>query len=475
MAKFDFFPRTFFSSIISDDSVHGSMLRLVALLSLTIFTAEAVIMTILGYAGPDNKLIEGLIDSVLLTAAVFPVLYFFIVKNLENKNQALTDARERVRNTCDRLEQRVVERTRKLNRVVVRARSREHEMSVLGEVSHLFQTCRTFDEARDVAAKELPRLFSGASGALMMVNSDGSSLEKIAEWGDFRGFKEGCNMSKCPATFSKDQQRSKAKYGVSDCSQLMPSESAWNICLPMKSFGQAVGTLFLEAPRGMADGGKMDDQLVRGRTTFYQTVAESLSVSIANLRLREELEQQALRDPLTGLYNRRYLVDYLERELMRTAREALPLSIIMLDIDHFKRCNDTYGHDAGDTVLKELAAVLDEWTRGEDVVSRHGGEEFVVVLPGTDPETAMRRADVLREAVAALNLSHQGQELGQITISAGVATCPDLVKDKAALIRAADQAMYRSKQNGRNRVTLAADQTGGTSPSSDEQLLKLSA
>jgi diguanylate cyclase (GGDEF)-like protein len=182
---------------------------------------------------------------------------------------------------------------------------------------------------------------------------------------------------------------------------------------------------------------------------------EQISMALANMQLRETLRNQSIRDPLTGLFNRRYAEETLPRELHRAAREKTSVGLLMLDVDHFKRFNDTFGHEAGDYVLKEIAATLQQHTRKGDVLSRMGGEELLVLLPGSDMEHTLLKAEALRAAVASLDLSHRGSSLGTITTSIGVAISPKHGEAPDDVLRAADRALYRAKQRGRNRVESA--------------------
>jgi two-component system, cell cycle response regulator len=172
------------------------------------------------------------------------------------------------------------------------------------------------------------------------------------------------------------------------------------------------------------------------------------------LSAREALREQAIRDALTGLFNRRYLEEALERELRRAEHGAEPLSVLMLDIDHFKRFNDTHGHAAGDALLRQLGALLEARTRREDVPCRYGGEEFVIILPGAPLDVALRRADNLRQTVRQAKVEWEGKCLGIVTVSAGVACFPQHGTDGKALLAAADQALYRAKHEGRDRVVV---------------------
>lgn len=162
-----------------------------------------------------------------------------------------------------------------------------------------------------------------------------------------------------------------------------------------------------------------------------------------------------MRDPLTGLFNRRHLEETLELELHRSARRGEPLSVVMFDVDHFKTYNDTFGHDAGDLVLQQLSKLVQQVIRAGDVACRYGGEEFLLLQPGMSAEHAVRRAEGLREAAAKLALEHRGSTLGSVTLSLGVATYPDHTRNGAELIRRADEALYRAKRGGRNRTEVA--------------------
>jgi len=172
--------------------------------------------------------------------------------------------------------------------------------------------------------------------------------------------------------------------------------------------------------------------------------------------LREKLHEQAMHDKLTGLYNRHYVEEWFGLELRRAQRHGRPIAAIMLDVDHFKRFNDSFGHEAGDLVLRELAGALRRSTRGSDVASRYGGEEFLVLLPECPLDAALRKAEQLREEVAKLELRYDGRPLGPVSVSLGVASFPDHAKESAELLRRADEALYLAKQAGRNRVVAYA-------------------
>ena len=197
------------------------------------------------------------------------------------------------------------------------------------------------------------------------------------------------------------------------------------------------------------------DELSQPVLLVAKMFAEQVSLSIANIRLREELRNQSIRDPLTGLYNRRYLEETMEREIRRAVRSEQGLGVLMLDLDHFQKFNDTHGHDAGDTVLRETAWFLLKSVRAEDLVCRFGGEEFVVILPVADLKVTQARAERIRTKLHELTVMHQGQSEGMVTVSVGVAELPQHPTSHHELLGAADAALYRAKREGRDRVAVA--------------------
>ena len=200
-------------------------------------------------------------------------------------------------------------------------------------------------------------------------------------------------------------------------------------------------------------------QLVTARSALEQEVAKRLWAEEELTWSNRRLHDQAMRDTLTGLYNRRYLEASFERELLRARRGGERLGLMIIDIDHFKRCNDTFGHAAGDGVLRAVAKYMQSQTRGEDILCRYGGEEFVLVQSKASAETVLQRAEKFREGVPEVEIEHEGRRVGSVTLSIGVAIFPDHGADGQALLQAADEALYRAKQTGRNRVVIYGSKT----------------
>jgi diguanylate cyclase (GGDEF)-like protein len=215
----------------------------------------------------------------------------------------------------------------------------------------------------------------------------------------------------------------------------------------MMAQSETLGLLYLCTPQ--------HDSLSAPKQQLARTVAEQVALAISNLRLRETLQQQSIRDPLTGLYNRRYLEEALEQAVCRARRDRSPIGAIILDIDHFKQFNDTFGHDAGDLVLQEVAQFLQSRIRGSDIACRYGGEEMTLILPGATLEETVQRAEVMCQELKYLSLRHGGQTLGAITASFGVASFPQHAVTVATLLQAADAALYQAKWAGRDRVVVA--------------------
>jgi diguanylate cyclase (GGDEF)-like protein len=218
------------------------------------------------------------------------------------------------------------------------------------------------------------------------------------------------------------------------------------LCLPLQVAAEPLGWLYLSAP-GRDGVPKMP---------IAVAAAEQMAQALANMRLRENLRDLSVRDPLTGLFNRRYLAESLGREMARSKRRQLPLTVMMMDLDHFKAFNDNYGHAAGDAVLVAFSRLLHQNFRSEDIACRLGGEEFIMIMPEMDRIVAERRAEeMLRDAVS-IQLVHEGRELPPVTVSIGLAMFPEDGATPDAMMQAADRGVYRAKAEGRNRVCFAA-------------------
>lgn len=323
------------------------------------------------------------------------------------------------------------------------------EVTLLNGMGDSLQKCQTTTEAYRVISKTAPQIFPGQSGALYIFNDAHTRIEATAKWGELKG-PASFHPSACPALQETKIQviecANKAKQcGDTDILACGPI----SVCVPLVTQNESFGVLSLHGVLG--NGLQERDRWKR----LITMVADHLTLSLANLRLREQLLEQSIRDPLTGLFNRRYLDETLERELCRANRLQHPISVIMLDIDHFKHYNDTYGHDGGDALLREVSVFLQTFVRGDDIVCRYGGEEFTLVLPGASLHDSANRAAEICTAITHVQATHQGSQLGIVTASLGVACFPTHGATANDIIGSADVALYRAKHEGRNRVCVA--------------------
>ncbi len=329
--------------------------------------------------------------------------------------------------------------------------TRTTELYLLREMTDLVQSSISADEAYDVVQRYLARLFPRDTGALYLVLPSPNMLEKTLAWGERAvGLTPVFAPEECWAVRRGSVHQARASRGDALCRHTPAAEGTERVCIPLLAHGEALGILHFCRCEGN------DTSVVeQAFLTLAETVASSLSLSIGNLRLREALREQSIRDPLTGLFNRRYLDETLPREVLRAARASATLGVIMLDIDHFKQFNDTRGHDAGDAVLSTLGRFLQKHVRGDDIACRYGGEEFTLILPGASLEIARERAEQLRVGAQSLAVRVADTQLTIITLSLGVAIWPHHGETAAAVLHAADAALYRAKQAGRNRVEIA--------------------
>ncbi|MBI4786161.1 MAG: diguanylate cyclase [Chloroflexi bacterium] len=337
---------------------------------------------------------------------------------------------------------------------------RNREISQLNEMGDLLQSCLTPEEAYVVIAQAARNLLPGDSGALYVLNNSKNLIEAAATWGEF---------------------------GPDDLEQVFSSESCWalrrgrihlvadsqtsllcehvrrnpashapysSMCIPMMAQGETLGIFYLQTA-ARPDG---QPALSESKQRLAVSIAEHVALALSSLRLRETLQRQAIRDSLTGLFNRRYMEESLEREMRRATRKHSTVGIVMLDLDHFKQYNDAFGHQVGDVILREFGNFLKGQVRGGDVACRYGGEEFTLILPETPLEETCERAEQIRQELKFLQVQHSGQTFGNLSVSLGVAIFPEHAETAEQILQAADAALYQAKTEGRDRVIVAARQ-----------------
>ena len=329
---------------------------------------------------------------------------------------------------------------------------RNRELTLVGEMVEYLNTVESSDEVFDVAASFGSQLFGDFSGGLFLQNESRTVVEASATWGDGTWGDPVFAPESCWALRRGRRHGSLGENASPRCAHV-PDGVETFLCIPLIALGQATGLFVLTASRIASRSNTPPSSAAS--EALAVSVGDHLGLALTNMRLRESLRDHSIKDPLTGLFNRRYLEETLEREISRSARSGKPLGLIMLDIDHFKRFNDTFGHSGGDALIRELGGLLDTLTRTEDAVCRYGGDEFVVLLPESSLDVTLLRAEEIRQAAYLFNIVHEGSVLSAVTLTAGIAVYPNNGANMAELIRAADEAMYRAKHAGGDMVQVA--------------------
>ncbi len=324
-------------------------------------------------------------------------------------------------------------------------------LRMLGAMVQRLQASATLEEFGDTIRRFAPEVLAGRRGALLIGDASGALVSVAVQWGGPLATKAQFVPDECWALRrSQSHVFSPASTEVR-CSHVDPGFADASACVPLMGHGTLAGLFYFEfetAPAAPLAGEALLDESVGA-------FCESVAISLANFRLRETQRMQSIRDPLTSLFNRRYLDETLALEFSRAQRSKSSLCVIMCDIDHFKDFNDKYGHDCGDLVLREIARLLAGHSRKGDVACRYGGEEFTLVMPGAVAAVARERSDALRRAIGALRLECAGKPLEPVTMSFGVACFPEYGETPETFLKAADEALFRAKAAGRDRVMLA--------------------
>ncbi len=381
---------------------------------------------------------RGLTNVALSLSILFLILMFVLVR-YAHRNNARNSAELQRTNT-------------QLAEVVADTRRNNDNMQHLIQLGEMLQSCRSLEEVRTGLPEAFHLLLPDVAGRLAILNPSQELLAIGAHWGQHGVVAESVFQAEDCWALRRGQAYPLCGTGKGFvCRHVQwPNPDlpeATYLCAPLMAQGEIIGLLTLDAPR----------PLTSNERRLAIASAEQLALALANLLLQDTLRSQSIRDPLTGLFNRRYLKVSLERELARASRNTQPLAVLMLDLDHFKRFNDRYGHDAGDALLMRFARVLREAMRGDDIVCRYGGEEFTVIMPAADAEAARTYAERIRIAVSEIALVHREQTITDVTSSIGIATFPLDSSNGEELLRRADTALYRAKRDGRNRTVVICD------------------
>lgn len=340
-------------------------------------------------------------------------------------------------------EQRALFAQTRLEGSLLQLQSETENSRLLNELQADFQICVNASEAYRVAATYLRKLLPGSGGNVFAVAAD-NRIEMVAGWpdGEEKFLNERFSTEDCCAVRGgRLHAHLDSPRGV-ECRHFHGDAPAAYICFPLSALGETLGILHVNA----AGAGLF----TTSRLTLIQQIGEYAALRLANLKLKEKLQDQSIRDPLTGLYNRRFLESTLEQQLrgFTEAPDGIGIGIVMADIDGFKLFNDTFGHEAGDHVLREIGLLLRRCVRSEDIVCRYGGEEFLAVIPESSPESVCERAELMRNAISKLELEHAGRPLGKITASFGISFAQTNEISSDTLLRRADEALYVAKRSG---------------------------
>lgn len=347
------------------------------------------------------------------------------------------------------LENRVASRTHELYESSLRWQERNQMLSSITELTGLLSSSRDEQEACRIASIYLPRIFPGTSGQIFLASADHREFGAVTQWSTPQHHMQHFGMEDCWAVRRGQAHAQMAGEEGLRCRHFLePAEAAAYVCKPLTADGHVIGVLSMQWPLS----GNLQ---YTTNAVLVRTVAEQLALALVNARLRTELQAQAIRDPLTALYNRRHLSESLARQLSNARRDGRSAAVLVADVDHFKRFNDEFGHDFGDQVLCSVAAAINQSLREGDMAFRYGGEEFVALLHDATAEEALLCAERLRTAISDIQLSKRGQTIPRITCSVGVAAYPQDAASADLLLRAADAALYAAKQAGRDRVRRA--------------------
>jgi diguanylate cyclase (GGDEF)-like protein/PAS domain S-box-containing protein len=376
-------------------------------------------------------------------------------QNLQTLQEEILERTMQLADANERLEKEMLEKDLARNELdqqtdtmMMELQKRSERATLLAKLGELLQSCINREEVFAAALGFAPKIFPASRGAVALLNPSRNLTDVIGSWTDCRFPALEFEPAACWALRTGHPHMVPAGDLTAPCAHAAGVTVSY-LCVPILAQGETLGIMHFQA---VEEGPQLEGAELSFKTTF----AGQVGLSLANIRLREALRIQSVRDVLTGLYNRRYLEETLEREVRRAARAQQSLGILMIDLDHFKTFNDSYGHDAGDAVLRETGASLTKGVRAEDFVCRFGGEEFVVMMPTADLKSACARAERLRLKMKELTILHQGEAMGMVTISIGVACFPEHGMSPKELMAAADAALYQAKRAGRDQVVVAA-------------------
>jgi len=349
-------------------------------------------------------------------------------------------------------EERIENSNHQLSELLNKLEVRNKQITLINAMSEMLLSCQTMEEAFSIVSNFVSQIFAGCSGSLYLNEENNNVMSIAAEWGrdeheNYVSY-ENCWALRRGQIYIASKRQGFGMVCNHNKDLVSNNERLWTICCPMNAQGILSGLFSL-----VCSENDESDEL----TELARTVTEQISMGLANIRLRESLKNLSVRDSLSHLFNRRYMEESLIREISQARRRSNPVSVIMCDIDHFKRINDEYGHDAGDQVIRSFADLIMSSIRRGDIPCRYGGEEFLIILPGATTDIAKSRAEAIRHSFSEIVIHCNGRTLSNITASFGVASYPTHADECDLLIKKSYEGLYHSKQTGRNKVTIFAE------------------
>ena len=362
--------------------------------------------------------------STLITVLLISSLGWFTIRQMNVEIQKEKDTQE----------QRLIRKTR--------------EITLIQTMSTMLNSIHCIDDAARVLHTIIPKLLPSLSGAIFLTKEDEGEMVELTHWGENWANNTNIISARCWQGKYFDGKSQTPDIKNTCLSSTCPiSDNA--MCIGLVDEHGILGTMHFINPQIFTDELRA---IVAG-------LAEQISFALSNLHLKDKLRRQAIRDPLTGLYNRRFMMESFEPALHRAERHEKNLAVLMLDLDYFKSFNDRFGHKAGDMVLTTVSDLFKNNLRLEDIACRYGGEEFFIICPDTSLRDAFVLAEKLIKGISELTLSYEEQDVGNITSSVGVAIYPNHGLSTQQLIVQADKALYAAKNRGRNCAVVAQANT----------------
>jgi diguanylate cyclase (GGDEF)-like protein len=381
------------------------------------------------------------------------------------RTATLSDTIENLRQDiaeCRQLEAAMEQTNYTLHSYVYEYCLRNQRITLFNQMSERLQACLTLEETYPIIITFAQKLFPATAGALLLYDPPENTFTATAVWGTPSRGSTHFPAENCRVIRSRKSHTSIDSCSDSCCREIFRQSADSSLCIPLTAHGEMIGILHLQqqsppkAMRTKPDFEEHQEDINLDVQRLASTTADLLAMALVNIKLRETLKYQATRDPLTGIFNRRYMEETLKREIHRAHRYETPVGIIMIDLDNFRLFNNTFGHDAGDVVLRDIGRFLEANIRQEDVACRYGGEEFTLILPGASLSITEKRAESIRHKALSLAIRYKDKDLDNVALSLGVAVFPEHGATAEELLQAADVALYRAKNAGRNQVVTAS-------------------